>query len=166
MDQGGRASTAPMEPSSLCRLAEHPVLAVGRHWTPALLNTQPLSLKSTFHASCFVLGQPKIGCLFVNRPSSFTVPRYVMGSDSKAKEEAQGMEAARLDGAWAKMEAWWDRIHIPVPYIPKIYTLLKWSFLIIIAVCASSIDTSERMHGFYRRSICLLEMLFVIFPFS
>ena len=35
---------------------------------------------------------------------------------------------------WSQVCAWWGRLHIPLPYIPKIYTLLKWSFLIIIAV--------------------------------
>ena len=66
-----------------------------------------------------------------------------MGSDSKEKEEAS-VETARLDGVWARMEAWWDSIHIPVPYIPKIYTLMKWSFLIIIAVRMEG-TSAERM---------------------
>ena len=63
-----------------------------------------------------------------------------MGSDSASKALQQSDEAdmsALSDGWWSKLEQWWDRVHIPLPYIPKVYTLLKWSFLIIIAVSKS-----------------------------
>ena len=59
-----------------------------------------------------------------------------MGSDSasKALQSDEVDMSALSDGWWSKLEQWWDRVHIPLPYIPKVYTLLKWSFLIIIAV--------------------------------
>lgn len=31
----------------------------------------------------------------------------------------------------AKLKIWWHSLHIPLPYIPRVYVLLKWSFLVM-----------------------------------
>lgn len=30
-----------------------------------------------------------------------------------------------------RFESWWDSWSIPLPYIPRVYHLMKWSFLVL-----------------------------------
>ncbi|GAX84673.1 hypothetical protein CEUSTIGMA_g12094.t1 [Chlamydomonas eustigma] len=80
---------------------------------------------------------------------------------SKTGKDVEDYEIKGIgEGCWAQIAEWWNRIHIPLPYIPKLYTFLKWSFLVIIAVCTALVGFFQ---SFLVSTVYMLRAKYFIF---